>query len=134
MGLDLNNPTTQTNTKKPWDASAYTGVAFWAKTNTKTSISILVAFPSTQTDPTGGNCDPSPGAEKIEKCDDHFAASVLLGTDWSYFKLPFSKTAQTGWGKPYAALDVTSLLGLQWRLGANTDFDFVVDDIQFYVE
>jgi hypothetical protein len=124
MGFDLNNPGT---TKSKYDASAHTGIAFWAKGN----VSIRFVAPELATVPKtyGGACEP--GTKEGEECDDAHGKSFLLSDKWELYKVPFDQLKQEGWGKK-AAFDAATLLGMQFRIGKSVTFDVSVDEIGFY--
>ena len=124
IGIDLNNagdPEGGGNgIKMPYDASAFTGIVLRAKgvTQIRASVQLVATIPPEE----GGTCEMD--------CDPH--GKVLLLTDeWQEFLLPFDTLTQEGWGTP-AAWDASTLVGLQFKTGANATFDFWIDEIGFY--
>ncbi|EDM76352.1 hypothetical protein PPSIR1_18637 [Plesiocystis pacifica SIR-1] len=124
IGIDLNNagdPEGMTNgVKMPYDSSSYTGIVLMAKGNSQIRASVQLS--STIPPEEGGTCELD--------CDPH--GKVLLLTDeWQQFTLPFDELNQEGWGSP-AAWDSSIVVGIQFKAGKDTDFDFWVDEIGFY--
>ena len=119
MGFSFTDP------KRAYDASAFTGVSFWARADGDSATAVRLKVPDAHTDPAGGACTA---------CFNDFGADLTLTRTWTRYTVPFASMKQLdGWGSPHpAAIDVTKLYGLQWQVvtpGAHVDL--WVDDIQF---
>ncbi|RYZ06681.1 MAG: hypothetical protein EOO73_15395 [Myxococcales bacterium] len=123
--------------KKLYDASAYTGIRFWAKvgdaagTNTRHRMQIS----DIKTDPLGELCTPGAAAPEGKKCEDHYGANLVLTTEWKQFSFTFAQLSQLGWGYPADTkikLDPTSLYGLQFTAKPDLEVDLWIDQVEFY--
>lgn len=117
MGFDLNNTGT---TKGIYDASAFQGIAFWAK-GTPFRVKVLIA--STTPVAEGGTCQTN--------CGDDFGIAIAATSSFQQFPVKFSSLTQEHWGAP-ATFDATQMIGVQFQVPSGTTFDFWVDDIGFY--
>jgi endoglucanase len=118
MGLNFTDP------KGAYDASAYKGIAFWAKKGEGTG-KVRLKVPDTDTDPDGKVCT---------ECFNDFGADLELSSEWAKYVVPFSTMKQMpSWGSPRPPAVIPSkLYGVQFQ--ANTpgaSFDIWVDDLQF---
>ncbi|WP_437619046.1 hypothetical protein [Sorangium sp. So ce1151] len=131
VGVDLSS---DEGVKSAYDASAYTGMVFWAKlgsADAATSMTVLISDGSTT--PEGGVCDP---ADDTKQCYDNWAKTISLTTDWQPVVIPFETLKQGGWGATPAttSIDTSALYSLQFQTGAATTFDLYIDDVGFYTE
>ncbi|WP_437323518.1 hypothetical protein [Sorangium sp. So ce381] len=121
FGFDLNSPE---GVKAAYDASAYTGITFWAKLGpgSGTSVTVLISDPGT--DPTGGSCS---------ECD-AWQKSLAVTEEWQQFTIPFADLKQGGWGDPAGTdqIDATKLYAIQFQIGIAPKFDLYIDDLGFY--
>ena len=124
IGIDLNNEgggmEGGNGIKMTYDSSAYAGVVLTAKGNGQ--IRAMVQIEATIPPEEGGTC--------AVDCDPH-GKVLLLSDEWQQFTLPFDQLNQEGWGTP-AAWDSATVVGLQFKVGASTDFDFWIDEVGFY--
>jgi hypothetical protein len=111
--------------KSTYDASAYSGITFWAKAGAGSDKGLRVNVSNKETDPAGAVCAPA------DKCSDHFGSPVTLTADWAKYTLPFAKMAQSGWGQSVAKFDVSTLYAVQFQVGKNTTFDISLDEVAF---
>lgn len=123
IGIDLNNagdPDGGNGIKMVYDASSYTGIVVTAKGNgqLRASVQLEATIPPEE----GGTC--------AMDCDPH-GKVLLLSDEWQQFTLPFAQLQQEGWGTP-ASWDASKVVGLQFKVGKNVEFDFWVDEIGFY--
>jgi hypothetical protein len=117
MGLSFTNP------KRAYDASAFTGISFWAKGEGESHVRLKV--PDVNTDPAGGVCTA---------CFNDFGVDITVTPTWTRYTVPFASLAQLdGWGSPHpAAVDTSKLYGLQWQVvQAGARFDVAIDDVEF---
>lgn len=129
IGADLNN--SGTGGKEPYDASyddgsgtmvPYAGITFWARSDTAPQT-VSVVFPDGDTDSAGGICTT---------CDHHWLGSVIIGSDWQQFTVPFSSLQlESGTQPPPGPFDPTRLVSVQFRVNPGPAFDFWVDDVAF---
>lgn len=118
--------------KKPYDASKLSGVRFWARVGEGKNTRHRVQLVDATTDALGGKCNPAANAPEGEKCDDHFGKNLTLTSSWAHYVVPFAELSQIGWGNPAAALDKTTLYGLQLTAKAKLDVDLWLDQIEFF--
>ena len=111
--------------KSTYDASAYSGITFWAKAGATSDKALRVNVSNKETDPAGGICAP------MDKCSDHFGSPVTLTAEWAKYTLPFAKMAQSGWGQSVAKFDITTLYAVQFQVTKNTTFDISIDEVGF---
>lgn len=121
FGFDLNSPT---GTKAAYDASAYTGVTFWAKIGPGSVNRVLFMISDQSTVPEGGICT---------KCD-NWQKQITLTEEWQQFNIPFADLKQGGWGDPAPTpqIDAAKLYSVSFQFGVDDEFDLYVDDIAFY--
>ena len=74
--------------------------------------------------------DPNP-ADTPQQCGDYWLKPVALGTDWQFYKVPFTSLIQQGWAKRFYQLDLTSItdVRIQWDRGW---LDVWISDVRFY--
>ena len=120
------------------DASAWEGVAFWARRGNDSGRSLFVAISDKYTDESAGAAlhpDGQPFCSDqteslTEKCD-RFGAGVGLGLEWRHYLLRFEDMSQRGFGKVAPELDVENLLGLSFGFEVG-DWDVWVDDVAYF--
>ncbi|HTN83782.1 MAG TPA: hypothetical protein VL242_08855 [Sorangium sp.] len=121
MGFDLN--LAPGGAKLSYDASAYSGLTFWAKATAPTHI--YVNFPDRNTDLEGGVCAGS-------GCGDHFGEGLDITTEWAQYTVMFAALSTDGWGVPApAAFDAAHAYSVEFHTAKSTVFDMSVDDIAF---
>ncbi|WP_438022925.1 hypothetical protein [Sorangium sp. So ce233] len=117
-----------------YDASAYTGIVFWAKLgDAGAATTMKVNISDTVSEPAGGICDEAAGEGDPDRCFDHWSYVASLGTEWAQVVIPFEELAREGWGaEPTAqAIDVAALYAIEFRFAQGEDFDVYIDDIGF---
>jgi hypothetical protein len=117
IGVDVNNVN---DTKLTWDASAFTGIVVMARGSGQ--IRAVVQTEATTPPEEGGTC--------AMDCDPH-GKVLVVSDEWQQFTLPFAQLTQEGWGTP-AGWDASKVVGIQFKVGKDVDFDFWVDEIGFY--
>jgi expansin len=122
--LDLANAGSGASARKPFDASAYQGIRFYAKGTGAVRVEL----------PTLATIDSAGGGSCATKCSDTHGQQLTLTADWTLITVPFSKLAQEGWGT-VAALDPKTILGIAFKVPGTKEtpakFDFWVDDLSF---
>lgn len=119
MGFNFVDP------KGAYDASAYKGIAFWAKVSEGSTTKVRLKVPDGDTDPDGKVCSA---------CFNDFGADLELTTTWTKYTVPFSTMTQLpGWGAPHPPSVVPAkLYGVQWQVNTpGASYDVWVDDVVF---
>ncbi len=119
MGFSFTNP------KGQYDASAYTGVSFYAKVGPKGIKAVRLKVPDVSTDPDGKVCT---------ECFNDFGTDLSLSTEWKQYVVPFSDMSQMeGWGAPHPkGIDKSKLYGMQWQINSpGADYDLWIDNVAF---
>ncbi|MEO5768699.1 MAG: hypothetical protein ABIS92_10145 [Polyangia bacterium] len=124
VGFDLNNPTTmpESSQSQAFDASAHTGIAFWAKG----SGNLRVEFTQRSFVPTdrGGSC--------TSNCWNVYGSRSLQGKltpTWQQFVIPFSGLQRDD-GSTSPAFNPAELMGFSFKHEGAT-FDFWIDQVAF---
>ena len=116
---------------KPYDASAYCGVQFWAKA--ASAFTVRFRLPDGDTHQAGGVCVTSGAANQL--CYDHFGAFVQVTPAWKSFAVKFSAVAQIGTGYHPAdgKLKANQLYAVEWALPGQTGtaYELWIDDVAF---
>ncbi len=115
---------------KPYDASAFCGVQYFAKAAAATSVRFRV--PDVDTHADGGVCKV--GGSAGQACYDHFGASAALTTSWKQYSVTFSALMQVGSGYHPAdgKLKTDQLFALEWALPGNGNtYEIWIDDVTF---
>jgi hypothetical protein len=111
-----------------YDASAYTGVSFWAKADTSVlaTIRFSVATSDTRPEAQGGTCTGT-------GCGDNYGIAIELTDEWKQYEIKWTDMFQVNWGKKFA-FNNHNLLGVDFTAYSDTKpfgWDFWVDDIAF---
>jgi hypothetical protein len=127
-GFDLVAPPSA-GVKVVYDASAYSGIKFFAKATTAAKISLRLPIKDTTSGATSTTCT---------KCDAHFAKDVTLPTSWQVVQVLWPVTGdakgftQPVWGVPQVSFDPKLLVGVQFVApNSGTSVDVWIDDISF---
>jgi hypothetical protein len=128
IGIDLNG------SKTPYDASAYVGITFWARSASPsaTGSSLMVLFPDANSVPSLNKCQdiPTVGASP-NNCDKNLATSVQLTPSWKKYTVNFADLVADGGTQYVDALAADELVSVQFRMPANAIYDYWIDDIVF---
>lgn len=129
MGFNFNDPGDGKGgtAKLAYDASAYAGIAFWAKAGAGSTTSLRVNISDKDTDPAGAVC---PAA----KCSDHFGKNLNITTDWALYTLKFADLTQLGWGQAVPKFDPAAVYAVQFQVAKGTTFDIRIDDVALLVK
>ncbi len=133
IGVDLN---ASGSTKNAYDASAYTGITFWARTASVTNSgkSLMVVFPDGNSvyNVAGGltACKdiPTVGATN-NNCDKNMYVNVTLAAAWQKYTVNFADVSSDGGSLTTLATD--QLVSIQFRSATGAIFDFWIDDVVF---
>ncbi len=134
IGVDFN---AVGQAKYPYDASAYSGVTFWARTATSdtTGRALKVLFPDGNSvyNSAGGltHCQdiPTVGATS-NNCDKNLYATVTLAPEWKKFTVNFATDLESDGGYT-TELALDQLVSIQFRTATGATFDYWIDDIVF---
>jgi len=109
----------------PFDASAFSGITFWARSATPTIIRVNLATVATQQTRDGGACAGT--------CSNDFGTPIALVAAWQKYTIAFSDLTQRsqGFDAATAAFDPTQLTELQLAAGPGNAFDISVTDLSF---
>lgn len=124
IGVDLNNegdPDGGDGMRMTWDASAHQGIVFHARGTVPIRVKLLVegVIPTE----TGGTCEAD--------CEDAHGKIVALSNEWQQYTVSFEEAFQEGWGTA-VSFDPSTLMSVQFQVGASTDFDYAIDQLGFY--
>jgi hypothetical protein len=121
FGVDFHNANAGQSTKAPYDASSYTGITFWARAESK--MTVTVTLPDADTDAAGNTCTT---------CGHHYSKAVQLTTDWQRFTIAFSELLlEQGTVPAPSAFKASGVVSVQWTVAAGTSYDLYLDDVAF---
>lgn len=115
----------------PYDASAYSGLSFFAKTYGAASNTVTLRLVSTDTDPRGGICKET--GTVAERCFDHFTVQLTLSEEWERYEVSFDDFGQTGAGMQFPSPNLKSLYAIEFVAPGGSPFDVSIDDLSFVV-
>jgi endoglucanase len=118
MGFSFTNP------KNMYDASKFTGIAFWAKAGPG-QHGVRVKVPDVNTDPDGKVCT---------ECFNDFGADLDLTDQWKHYVIKFDDMSQMeGWGSPLKdKIDKSKVTGIQWQVNKpGQNYDIWISDVSF---
>lgn len=121
--------------KKLYDASAYSGIRFWARVGEGKNTHHRVQIPDVNTDKAGGKCNSAADAPDGAKCDDHFGIAETFTTTWAQYTIKFDALTQGGWGypgDPDVKLTKASVYGIQITAKAKLEVDLWLDEVEFF--
>jgi hypothetical protein len=118
------------------NASAFSGVGFWAKGPGKVRVSVNAASVATGSDVpggvTGGRCRYEP---KVRFCWDVHGAVVQLSSEWQWYQFAWNELHQIGYGTgTLGDLDSSAIVGIAFGILVDPAFqpaDFWIDDLKF---
>ena len=108
-----------------YDASAFSGITFWARSATPAIIRVNLATVATQQTRDGGSCAGT--------CSNDFGTPIALVAAWQKYTIAFTDLTQRNPGSDAAtaAFDPTQLTELQFVTGPGKAFDISVTDVSF---
>ena len=117
-----------------YDASAYSGIALFAKAATPISLRVSVSDHGTATE--GKVCVDTTDSTNKMRCGDYFGSDITLTTDWQDYELPFAKMTQRGFGLPVATgIDKSMVYTIRAQIkgsaAAPGAYDIWIDDVRF---
>jgi hypothetical protein len=129
VGVDLDNAGGQQSTKVPYDASAYSGITFWARA--EAPLAVTFTLPTKETDPSGGVCDAANSG-----CDHHYYQVIQVDQYWKRYTVNFivdsKNLALEPGGKPKpTGFHANELVAVQFRMASGQDYELYIDDVAF---
>ncbi len=116
----------------PYDASARTGITFWARIGDTSANQVRLAVSDRATRPEGGVCDANV-ATGPTACYDSFGVDLTqLGTRWTQYRIPFAGLGQRNFGLQESVLDTSALYSVDFDFYVDEIFDLWIDDISFF--
>jgi hypothetical protein len=110
-----------------YDVTAYTGLAFYAKSKTTNlKLHVEVATDTTTSTMEGGACQAS--------CNDHYEMVVTIDGSWREYSVAFGSLTQEGWGMKPQDLAHARFVYFGF-VGADmgpANFEFLIDDVRLY--
>jgi hypothetical protein len=103
----------------PADASAYSGISFWAM-GTSATGQVELGLPTTAT---RSNCP------YCTACNDDFHYNFTLTPGWTQYTVHWADLVQSGFGVPSATFDPARILYIDFQ--ATSHWDFWIDDLAF---
>jgi hypothetical protein len=120
MGLHLLRPK-GADQKRPFDASRFSGVRFWAKAAAPLELQINVSDQNSE--PIGGVC---------ERCYAHFHDEVTLTTEWAQHTVLFAEMHADDWGVPkQPSIDRSRIYTIEFHTPRSATFDLWIDHVEF---
>lgn len=116
IALNLNAPATP---RALYDASAYTGISFWARGSATPFRAMVV---DEFTDPAEGLCSG---------CYDHFQKPFTPSQEWQKFTFSWQQLKQQGFGDTQPNVCAADVFALQFQWPTNTSFELCLDDVAF---
>jgi hypothetical protein len=109
----------------PYDASPHRGVRFWIKSAIRdATVRFVLPTVETHASAQGGTCTKS--------CGDHYGVDISpVPTVWTQLEIPFAELTQRGFGTAVKFYP-SHALNVEWSIGLAEDFDFWVDQVEFY--
>ena len=83
--------------KVAYDVSGFTGVTFWSRSDSGSSMRMKMPMTDETKTTDGGNCVES----TTSKCSDDFGANIPLTSKWLKHTVMFTTMAQEKWGKAF---------------------------------
>lgn len=116
----------------PIDASAFTGVMFWARVGEQNGSAIRFQIQDNQTRPEGELCASS-SSGSTDGCYNGFGTAVVpINTEWNLYKMRFAAMTQRDFGYRADQLNAAAIYDIEWNLDANAVFDLWIDDVWFF--
>lgn len=106
-----------------YDASYYDGLRFYAKGN-DVEVRVKLAVPDVLPIDDGGFC--------AESCYDDHGVDLTFSEEWEEYEVPFSALEQQGWGFDAGPFDPSAVRFIQFQVQRNVDFDFWIDELEFF--
>lgn len=115
-----------------YDATAFTGIAFWAKLGDTAGASpgVRLNVKDIQTDPDGMMCSTAMPNGAMA-CHDDFGKNIALTSQWKKYTVLFAEMTQSNFGKKYEGIKKDKLYAIQFQFPKSAKFDMWLDDLHF---
>jgi hypothetical protein len=133
LGVSLHHGTLSDGTEGdlPYDASADTGIEFWARIGDTSTDRVRFAVSDINNEPSAGVCTENGGPDK--ECFDTFGTYLPnLETSWRHYRIAFSTLTQRKFGLAESSAATNALYTVQFNFDPASIFDLWVDDVAFY--
>lgn len=117
LAADLNSA----SRKGTYDASAYRGISFAARSDLGHAVRVGLTIAAVVPQAEGGTCESD--------CYNSHGAYVTLGDEWQKYSIAFDELEQE-FGTP-SAFDASTIMTIEFDVAPNLAFDFCVDDLRF---
>lgn len=115
----------------PYDASAYTGVEFYARIGDTSTNEVRFQVSDANSEPDGGVCVNERAGH--DQCYDSFGMSLPeLDTAWRHYRVPFTSLSQRDFGYVADGVVTNAIYQISFNFPPSSVFDFWVDDLAFY--
>jgi hypothetical protein len=131
-----------TTSEKARDYSQYSGVAFWARTDSTepqvVTLTVQDAYTFPVDDVAARHCalaEPGKPAPALgTRCWNGGNTTRTLSNEWRLYTADFSELTEQTWGaqSPGGKPDLTRLLSIEFHLPINASFDLWIDDISLF--
>jgi len=117
----LNSSASGQSTKVAYDATAYTGITFWARAQSPAKVTVML--PDADTDAAGNTCT---------LCGHHYYKAVQVTTNWQRFTVAFSELVNAPGTVPAPnAFKPSGVFSLQFNVEPARNYDLYIDDVAF---
>jgi len=122
MGFNLSQSTTGAC---PYDASAFSGITFWAKAAAPLQARLNIVTAETQASRDGGACTSG--------CNNYFGIPFAVAAVWQKYTFAFTDLSRRTGGADaqVAAFDATRVMSVEFQVPGRAAFDLSVTDISF---
>jgi MYXO-CTERM domain-containing protein len=102
-----------------YDASAYTGISFWAR---GLPVQFRAMVVDKYSDPAGAVCSG---------CYDHFQAPFTPTDDWQQYSFSWKELKQQGYGDMQPNVCAAEIFQFQFQWSGSAPFELCLDDVAF---
>lgn len=115
----------------PYDASAYTGIEFYARIGDTSTNEVRIQVSDSNSEPDGGVCVNERAGH--DQCYDSFGMALPeLDTTWRHYRVPFAGLSQRDFGYVADGVVTSAIYQISFNFPPSSVFDFSVDDLAFY--
>ena len=132
FGTDFLPKATGATVSTPFDASAYSGIAFSVKGTAAAPLRVSISDSTTATDNPAHTCVDTTDSTNKMRCGDYFGINETIAPgDWQDFVVSFSNPLflQRGFGLASTGFDKTKVYTI--RMQVKGDFDLWIDNVHF---
>ena len=81
--------------------------------------------------PTVDTHQPAQGGTCTGECGDHYGKEVMVSPSWGQVNVDFNQMVQQGHGRELP-FDLSKAMSIEFSVHPNSNFDFWIDEIEFY--